>query len=74
TMPDMLRSAVDLAKTGDVVGPLGLEERWGLFRVEESLPASLDDPQVKQGLQDELFEQWLAEKMQRLPIKLQVGA
>jgi parvulin-like peptidyl-prolyl isomerase len=74
TMPDILRSAVDLAKPGDVVGPLNLENRWGLFRVEEVLPASLDNSQLQQGLQDELFEQWLAEKMQSLPIKLQVGA
>lgn len=74
SMPDILRAAVDLATVGDVVGPLGLEGRWGLFRVEEFLTASLDEPQVKQSLQDELFEQWLAEKMQKLPIKLQVGA
>ncbi|MDX2213066.1 MAG: peptidylprolyl isomerase [Oculatellaceae cyanobacterium bins.114] len=73
TMPDILRSAVDLAKPGDVVGPLGMEGRWGLFRVEEVLSATLDDAQVKQGLQDELFEQWLAERIQKLPIKLQVG-
>ncbi|PSB05525.1 peptidylprolyl isomerase, partial [filamentous cyanobacterium CCP2] len=73
SMPDILRSAVDLAKVGDVVGPLGLEERWGLFRVEEVLPATLDDAQLKQSLEDELFEQWLAEKMQQVPIKLQVG-
>jgi parvulin-like peptidyl-prolyl isomerase len=72
TMPDILRSAVDLAKPGDVVGPLGLEGRWGLFRIEEVIPASLDNPQTRQNLQDELFEQWLAEKMQSLPIKLQV--
>lgn len=72
TMPDILRSAVDLAKPGDVVGPLGLEGRWGLFRVEEVLPASLENPQTQQSLQDELFEQWLAERMQSLPIKLQV--
>ncbi|WP_416676272.1 peptidylprolyl isomerase [Egbenema bharatensis] len=73
SMPDILRSAVDLAKVGDVVGPLGLEDRWGLFRIEEVLPATLDDPQLKQSLEDELFEQWLNEKMQQVPIKLQVG-
>ena len=72
TMPDMLRSAIDLAKPGEVVGPLGLDDRWGIFRVEAFMPASLDDPQLKQTLQDELFEQWLAEKMQNLPIKIQV--
>ncbi|NJO39362.1 MAG: peptidylprolyl isomerase [Cyanobacteria bacterium CRU_2_1] len=74
SMPDMLRAAVDLANPGDVVGPLGLEGRWGLFRVEAVLPSSLDDLQLRQSLQDELFEQWLAERMQQLPIKLQVGA
>jgi parvulin-like peptidyl-prolyl isomerase len=73
TMPDMLRTVVDEAQPGDVVGPLGMEERWGLFRVEEFLPASLDDPQLRQSLQDELFERWLAEKMQQMPIRLQVG-
>jgi parvulin-like peptidyl-prolyl isomerase len=72
TMPDMLRAAVDMANPGDIVGPLGLDERWGLFRVEAFLPASLEDPQLKQALQDELFEHWLAEKMQNLPIKIQV--
>lgn len=74
TMPDILRAAIDLAKPGDVVGPLGLDDRWGLFRVEEFLPASLDDPQVRQGLQDELLEQWLGEKIQQLPIRLKVDA
>jgi len=72
TMPDMLRAAVDMANPGEIVGPLGLDDRWGLFRVEAFLPASLDDPQVKQALQDELFEHWLAEKMQNIPIKIQV--
>lgn len=73
TMPDLLRAEIDLAKPGDIVGPIGMEERWGLFRVEAVLPASLEDSQVKQSLEDEIFEQWLAEKMQSLPIRLQVG-
>jgi parvulin-like peptidyl-prolyl isomerase len=72
TMPDLLRAEIDLAKAGDVVGPIGMEERWGLFRIEAVLPASLDDPQIKQSLEDEIFEQWLAEKMQTIPIRLQV--
>ncbi|TVQ20400.1 MAG: peptidylprolyl isomerase [Leptolyngbya sp. DLM2.Bin15] len=72
TMPDLLRAAIDTAKVGDIVGPIGLEERWGLFRVEEFLYATLSDPQLQTSLQDELFEQWLVEKMQVLPIKLQL--
>ena len=73
SMPDLLRVAIDGAASGDIVGPIGMEERWGLFRIEELLPASLEDDRLKQSLLDELFEQWLAEKMQNLPIKLQVG-
>jgi parvulin-like peptidyl-prolyl isomerase len=72
TMPDVLRAVIDTAKAGDVVGPVGLEERWGLFRVEEFLYATLDDPQLRNSLQDELFEQWLVEKMQVLPIQLKL--
>jgi parvulin-like peptidyl-prolyl isomerase len=73
SMPDLLRAAIDLAETGDIIGPIGMEERWGLFRIEALLPATLDDPQIKQSLEDEVFEQWLAEKMQMVPIKLQIN-
>jgi parvulin-like peptidyl-prolyl isomerase len=73
SMPDLLRAAIDLGKPGDIIGPIGMEERWGLFRIEAVLPASLDDPQIKQSLEDEIFEQWLAEKMQVIPIRLQVS-
>ena len=72
TMPDKLRSAVDIASPGDILGPVELEERYGLFRVEQLLPASLEDTQLKQALQNELFEKWLAEKIQKLTVKLQV--
>ncbi len=73
TMPDTLRAAVDVATPGQVVGPIELEGRYGLFRVEQFLPASLEDTQLKQALQNELFEKWLAEKIQKLTVKLQVS-
>ncbi|MEM7555353.1 MAG: peptidylprolyl isomerase [Cyanobacteria bacterium P01_A01_bin.84] len=73
TMPDALRAAIDAAKIGDIVGPIQLEERFGLFRVEQSLPATLEDTQLKQALQNELFEKWLADKIQKLTVKLQVN-
>ncbi|HIK55276.1 MAG TPA: peptidyl-prolyl cis-trans isomerase [Synechococcales cyanobacterium M55_K2018_004] len=73
SLPEMLREAFSQAKPGDVVGPLGMEGRWGLFRFEEFLAASLDQPQLRQSLQDELFERWLSEKMQTLPIQIQTG-
>jgi parvulin-like peptidyl-prolyl isomerase len=73
TMPDILRAAVDVALPGQLVGPIELDGRYGLFRVEQFLPASLDDTQLKQALQNELFEKWLAEKIQKLTVKLQVS-
>lgn len=73
SLPDILRAAIDAASPGEVVGPLELEGRWGLFRVEQFLPASLEQIQLKQALENELFEQWLAEKIQKLTVKLQVS-
>jgi parvulin-like peptidyl-prolyl isomerase len=73
TMPDILRAAIDIASPGQVVGPIALEQRYGLFRLEQFLPASLEDTQLKQALQNELFEKWLAEKIQKLTVKLQVN-
>jgi parvulin-like peptidyl-prolyl isomerase len=73
SMPDILRAAIDLAEPGQIVGPIELEGRWALFRVEELLPAVLENPQVRQTLQNELFDQWLAEKIQTLPIKINIG-
>ncbi|MDJ0772152.1 MAG: peptidylprolyl isomerase [Mastigocoleus sp. MO_167.B18] len=72
TMPDVLRAAVDIANAGDLLGPIQLEERYGLFRVEQFLPATLEDTQLKKALQNELFEKWLAEKIQKLTVKLEV--
>jgi parvulin-like peptidyl-prolyl isomerase len=73
TMPDKLRSGVDIANPGQLLGPIELEGSYGLFRVEQFLPASLEDTQLKQALQNELFEKWLAEKIQKLTVKLQVS-
>ncbi len=71
TMPDALRAAINLANSGELIGPLEIDELWYLVRVEKILEASLED-QLKQELKDELFEQWLEEKIQNINVKLQV--
>jgi parvulin-like peptidyl-prolyl isomerase len=71
-MPDKLRATVDIAHPGTVLGPVELDGKYGLFRVEQYLPASLEDEQLKQALQNELFEKWLAGKIQKLTVKLQM--
>jgi parvulin-like peptidyl-prolyl isomerase len=71
-MPDKLRAEIDKIGEGGLVGPLEFEERWGVFRVERLQFASLEDKQIKQSLENELFEQWIGEKLRTTPIKLQV--
>lgn len=70
-MPDTVRASVDIANTGELIGPLEIDGFWYLFRVENLLPAALDK-QMRQELEDELFEQWLEDKVKRIDAKLQV--
>lgn len=72
TMPDGLRAAIDSVELGGLVGPLQIENYWAIFRVEQVLPATLDDNQLKQTMQTEIFDRWLAEKIQTMTVKLQV--
>jgi parvulin-like peptidyl-prolyl isomerase len=75
TMPDFLRSAIDPANVGDLVGPIEFEKEkyWAIFRVEQLMPANIDDPQLRQAIQTEIFDRWLAEKIQSMTVKLQVN-
>jgi parvulin-like peptidyl-prolyl isomerase len=72
TMPDVLRAEVDSANLGDLIGPMQIENYWAIFRVEQLIPATLEDNQLRQALQNELFERWVAEKIQTMAVKLQV--
>lgn len=72
-LPDVLRAAIDATSPGELIGPLEIEGRWLLFRVEQFLMASLEDAQLKLALQNELFEQWIANQIQNMNVKLQVG-
>lgn len=73
TLPDTIRAQIDAAQPGALLGPLELEGKWGLFRVDEFLEASMDDAQLQQTLRNELFERWLSEKIQKMDVKLQIN-
>lgn len=73
TLPDILRAAVDVSNPGELIGPLDMDGRFALFRLEQILSASLEDPQLQKSLQNELFEKWLTEKIQSLTVKIQVN-
>lgn len=69
-LPDILRAEIDNAQSGDVIGPLEVNGQWSLVRVEAMLPASLTDPEIEQTLRRELFEEWLAQKIQTFQVEL----
>jgi parvulin-like peptidyl-prolyl isomerase len=73
TIPDILRAAVDATTPGKLINPIEIEGRFSLFRLEQIIPASLEDPQLQQSLTNELFEKWLGEKIQNLTVKIQVN-
>jgi parvulin-like peptidyl-prolyl isomerase len=73
TIPDILRAAVDAATPGKLINPIEIEGHFSLFRLEQIIPASLEDPQLQQSLTNELFEKWLGEKIQNLTVKIQVN-
>jgi len=73
SLPDGLRAAMDAASPGELVGPVEVEKFWAIFRVEQFLPATLEDPQLRQAMQNEVFERWLSEKLQTMTVKLQVS-
>ena len=72
TLPDELRAVIDRANPGELIDIQKVEGGFALFRVEQFLPASLEDKQLREALKNELFEQWIAEKIQKLNVKLQV--
>lgn len=70
-IPEQIREFVATATPGELIGPLEIDGRYALLRVEQFLPASLEGS-LKQKLQEQLFDQWLQEKAQKMTIKMHV--
>lgn len=70
-IPEQIREFVVTATPGELIGPLEIDGRYALLRVEQILPASLEGS-LKQQLQEQLFDQWLQEKAQNMIIKMHV--
>ncbi|MBE9030747.1 peptidyl-prolyl cis-trans isomerase [filamentous cyanobacterium LEGE 11480] len=67
-LPESVRPQMQAAQVGDVVGPLTIENRWCIFRVEQLMPAKLEG-QLKQTLETQLFQQWVGESVQKLSVE-----
>lgn len=69
-LPDQLRAALDLVVPGAILNPMEMEGNWYIFRLEHSLPATLDNPEVRQALLDELLEAWVLNRLRELDIEI----
>lgn len=67
-----LRDAIAQVEPGTVIKPLMLNDNWYVFRVETFLPAELDAALASQ-LRDEIFAQWLSERVSAMSVKLEVN-
>jgi len=73
SLPEDLRNTVNSANSGDVLGPFQIDKFWNIFRLEQLQGASLDNAEIKKKLDNELFERWVAEKLQNQKITLHVN-
>jgi parvulin-like peptidyl-prolyl isomerase len=63
-----LGDAVFGAEVGKLVGPVQAGQGFLVFKVEEFLPAMLDEA-IKNGLRKEIFDAWLRNELSRSPIE-----
>lgn len=68
-LPEPIREAIEGATIGDLIGPVEVEGRYHLLRVEQWQPASLEGP-LRQEIQEQMFEQWVQEHLKTKAIKL----
>lgn len=62
-----LQAALEGAVANWIVGPVEIDQRWWVIKVEEVITAQLEGG-LKQQLETEFFKQWLNQKVQQAPI------
>ena len=72
TLPEAVKEAIEKGQIGDIIGPFEIEGYWSIFRFEQLISVSLDDPAIKARVQNEIFDRWIGEEMQKLQVKLEV--
>jgi peptidylprolyl isomerase len=64
-----VEAAVFGAKNGDVLGPFKTAQGWAIVRVEELLPAVLDE-RTAEAIRNQLFQDWLADQLRQADVRL----
>ena len=72
TLPEQLKSAINVVQLGELIGPLEIDGLYCLFRIEQFQEAALQG-KLKQDLRNQLFQQYLQQKLQNKKIKLEVN-
>ncbi|HYW20935.1 MAG TPA: peptidylprolyl isomerase [Nodularia sp. (in: cyanobacteria)] len=62
-----IRQAINSAKVGELVGAVEMVGKWCLFKIEQVIPAVLDK-QIQKEIENQILQEWLAEKIQKLPV------
>lgn len=71
-LPDEIRIAIAKnSQPGSLIGPIDLQNRWYLFRLEAIFPAALEG-EVEAQLKAEIYQQWLSKEIETMSVKLQV--
>lgn len=71
-LPEELQEVIQEAQLEAVMGPMAIDDHWYLVRLEEWLPAELND-ELKEHLTNEIFDQWLTQKVEALTVQLSVN-
>jgi parvulin-like peptidyl-prolyl isomerase len=71
-MPEVIREATRSAQPGQLIGPLQIDQRYCLLKVEQCLPATLEGS-LKREIEEQIFQQWLTERLQQVAIKLNIS-
>lgn len=66
-----LLAEITAAAPSQLIGPLEINNQWCLLRLDKILPAALDSD-TKNQLQIELFQQWLADRINAMAVKMEV--
>ncbi|WNZ24762.1 hypothetical protein HJG54_19220 [Leptolyngbya sp. NK1-12] len=71
-LPDEIRIAIDKnPQSGSLIGPIDLQNRWYLLRLEAILPSALEG-EIEAQLKAEIYQEWLSQEMATMNVKMQV--
>lgn len=68
-LPQEIAQSLENCTTGQIIGPLLIDDRYCLLKVEEIIPAQLNNA-LKQMLEGELFDKWLKSRIQSSNLRL----